>query len=242
MRRNPFHLVDFSPWPLTGSIGALFLTSGLVGWFQGYSPLGAILGFILILIIILQWWRDVIRETTFQGFHTMRVSKGLLWGIILFIASEVLFFFAFFLGGGGGGAYFHSRLAPSLELGSCWPPAGITPLNPFEVPLLNTGVLLASGVTVIWAHHSLMEGDRLGAIQGLGITVSFRCILYFTYFSLFCIWSVSFGKIVTLFSFFVRFTFSRYSHKAWTLFAKCASLACFGSSNILCVLQTSAFL
>ena len=62
-------------------------------------------------------------------------------------------------------------MAPSLELGSCWPPAGITPLNLFEVPLLNTGVLLASGVTVTWAYHSLIEGDRYGAIQGLGITV-----------------------------------------------------------------------
>ena len=173
MRRNPFHLVDFSPWPLTGSIGALFLTSGLVGWFHGHSPLGAILGLILVLITILQWWRDVIREATFQGSHTMRVSRGLRWGIILFIVSEVLFFFAFFW------AYFHSRLAPSLELGSCWPPAGITPLNPFEVPLLNTGVLLASGVTVTWAHHSLIEGDRLGAIQGLGMTVLLG--VYFTF-------------------------------------------------------------
>ena len=83
----------------------------------------------------------------------------------MFIVSEICFFFAFFW------AYFHRRLAPRPELGSCWPPAGVTPLNPFEVPLLNTGVLLASGVTVTWAHHALIEGDHQGGIQGLIATV-----------------------------------------------------------------------
>nr|AIZ68589.1 cytochrome oxidase subunit 3 [Provanna sp. JWQ-2014] len=165
MGRNPFHLVEFSPWPLTGSMGALFLTSGLAGWLHGYSILTMILGLILVGLTMIQWWRDIIREATFQGFHTMQVSKGLRWGMILFIVSEICFFFAFFW------AYFHSSLAPSLELGSCWPPSGIVPLNPFEIPLLNTGVLLASGVTVTWAHHSLMEGDRPNGIQGLASTV-----------------------------------------------------------------------
>lgn len=154
-------------------MGALFLTSGLVGWFHGYSILGAVLGFVLVLITMFQWWRDVIREATFQGCHTIQVSKGLRWGIILFILSEVLFFFAFFW------AYFHRSLAPRLELGSCWPPSGITPLNPFEVPLLNTGVLLASGVTVTWAHHGLIEGNRREAIQGLFATIALG--VYFTF-------------------------------------------------------------
>ena len=173
MRRNPFHLVEFSPWPLTGSMGALFLTLGLAGWFHGGTIYTALLGLFLISLTIIQWWRDVIREGTFQGFHTTQVSKGLRWGIILFIVSEVCFFFAFFW------AYFHSSLAPSPELGSCWPPRGITPLNPFEVPLLNTGVLLASGVTVTWAHHGLIEGDRTAALQGLVATVILG--VYFTF-------------------------------------------------------------
>lgn len=173
MARNPFHLVEFSPWPLTGSIGALFLTCGLAGWFHGYGYFTIILGLVLVGITIIQWWRDVIREATYQGYHTIQVSKGLRWGIILFIVSEVCFFFAFFW------AYFHRRLAPSLELGSCWPPTGITPLNPFEVPLLNTGVLLASGVTVTWAHHSLIEGDNPGGFQGLVATVVLG--IYFTF-------------------------------------------------------------
>lgn len=154
-------------------MGALFMTSGLAGWFHGFSYVTLLFGVVLILITMVQWWRDVIREATYQGYHTMQVSKGLRWGIILFIVSEVCFFFAFFW------AYFHRSLAPTMELGSCWPPVGITPLNPFEVPLLNTGVLLASGVTVTWAHHSLMEGDRSGGLQGLVATVALG--IYFTF-------------------------------------------------------------
>nr|YP_010974595.1 cytochrome c oxidase subunit III [Pomacea reevei]WNR57048.1 cytochrome c oxidase subunit 3 [Pomacea reevei] len=173
MSRNPFHLVEFSPWPLTASVGALFLTSGLAGWVHGYSILTLILGLTLIGFTMFQWWRDIIRESTLQGFHTMQVSKGLRWGMILFITSEVCFFFAFFW------AFFHSSLAPSMDLGSCWPPLGIHALNPFEVPLLNTGVLLASGVTITWAHHALMEGNLKEALQGLLFTVILG--IYFTF-------------------------------------------------------------
>ena len=173
MTRNPFHLVEFRPWPLTGSIGALFLTSGLVGWIHNLSTIGLICGLFLVLLTIFQWWRDVVREGAFQGHHTRKVYSGLCTGIILFILSEVLFFFAFFW------AYFHRSLAPTPELGSCWPPVGISPLNPFDVPLLNTAVLLASGVTVTWAHHSLIQGNRPRAIQGLLFTVLLGA--YFTY-------------------------------------------------------------
>lgn len=170
--RNPFHLVEFSPWPLVGSIGAFMLTVGLASWFHGYSLMPLILSFFVVLITMFQWWRDIIREGTYQGFHTYQVGVGLRWGIILFIVSEVCFFFAFFW------AYFHSSLAPSIELGCCWPPSGIEPLNPFSIPLLNTAVLLSSGVTVTWAHHSIIEGDRIGRIQGLFLTVILG--VYFT--------------------------------------------------------------
>nr|AMA06954.1 cytochrome c oxidase subunit III [Sipunculus nudus] len=165
MIRQPFHLVDYSPWPLTGSIGALALTTGLTAWFHGYNTTALILGPALIIVTMIQWWRDVTREATFLGHHTYKVTKGLRWGMALFITSEVLFFFAFFW------AFFHSSLAPTPELGCCWPPTGISPLNPFAVPLLNTAVLLASGVSVTWAHHALMEGSRPEAIKGLIVTV-----------------------------------------------------------------------
>lgn len=173
MYRNPFHLVEYSPWPLTGSLGAFFLTVGRVGWFHRFYYRGMYLGFFLILVTMVVWWRDIVREGSYQGFHSFQVTKGLRWGMILFIVSEVCFFFAFFW------AYFHRRLGPSMEVGSSWPPAGIIVLNPFQVPLLNTAVLLASGVSVTWAHHSAIEGDYDGLIQGLVITVFLG--VYFTF-------------------------------------------------------------
>ena len=173
MLRQPFHLVEYSPWPLTGSLGALTLTIGIASWFHSHGTTCFYISFILIIATIVQWWRDVIREATFQGFHTSYVTKGLRWGIILFITSEVLFFFAFFW------AFFHRRLAPTPELGCTWPPIGIKPLNPYAVPLLNTATLLASGVTVTWAHHSLLEQNRINTIQALILTV--RLGAYFTF-------------------------------------------------------------
>nr|QVX31187.1 cytochrome c oxidase subunit 3 [Pelagomacellicephala iliffei] len=172
MIRQPFHLVEFSPWPLTAATGALLLTSGLTMWFHGFNMFTMILGLIIIFSSMIQWWRDVIRESTFLGFHTSLVTKGLRWGMILFILSEILFFFAFFW------AFFQSSLSPTPELGCTWPPTGIYPLNPFAIPLLNTAVLLASGVTVTWAHHALMEANRKEAIQALSMTVMLG--IYFT--------------------------------------------------------------
>lgn len=176
MPRHPFHLVDFSPWPLTSALAAFLLAVGLVRWFHGHGTTCLYLAITVLILSIFQWWRDVVREGTFIGAHTSYVARGLRWGIILFILSEVCFFFAFFW------AFFHSRLAPTPELGCCWPPVGITPINPFSVPLLNTAVLLASGVTVTWAHHRLIEGNRTNAIQALSLTVGLG--IYFTFLQL----------------------------------------------------------
>lgn len=173
MPRQPFHLVDFSPWPLTSAIRAFLIAIGLTSWFHGYGIYCLIIGLFVATISIIQWWRDVVREATFLGCHTSYVVNGLRWGIILFILSEVCFFFAFFW------AFFHRSLAPTPELGCCWPPVGVTPINPFRIPLLNTSVLLASGVTVTWAHHRLIQGDRKNSIQALALTVTLG--IYFTF-------------------------------------------------------------
>nr|YP_009235502.1 cytochrome c oxidase subunit III [Metapenaeopsis dalei]AMD15643.1 cytochrome c oxidase subunit III [Metapenaeopsis dalei] len=169
---HAYHLVDMSPWPLTGSISAMMLTTGLVKWFHQFNPDLLILGVIATTLTMIQWWRDITREGTYQGLHTKAVTIGLRWGMILFITSEVLFFFSFFW------AFFHSSLSPNVEVGSCWPPAGIQPFNPFQIPLLNTAILLASGATVTWAHHAIMESNHTQAIQGLSLTVILG--LYFT--------------------------------------------------------------
>nr|YP_009543766.1 cytochrome c oxidase subunit III [Glossobalanus marginatus]AXZ97166.1 cytochrome c oxidase subunit III [Glossobalanus marginatus] len=176
-QQHPYHIVDQSPWPLTGALGALTCTIGLVVWFHFNCQLLIEFGLIIVLLTMYQWWRDVARESTYQGCHTVPVNIGLREGMILFITSEVLFFFAFFW------AFFHSSLAPTIELGSCWPPTGIDPINPFHVPLLNTAVLLASGVTVTWAHHSLLAANRTETIQALALTVALG--LYFTALQLF---------------------------------------------------------
>nr|YP_009927062.1 cytochrome c oxidase subunit III [Indochinamon bhumibol]QNT10758.1 cytochrome c oxidase subunit III [Indochinamon bhumibol]BCL51420.1 cytochrome c oxidase subunit III [Indochinamon bhumibol] len=169
---HPYHLVDLSPWPLTGSISAMMLTTGLVKWFHQYNMNLLILSFIGMVLTMVQWWRDVVREGTFQGSHTSMVMVGLRWGMILFILSEVLFFFSFFW------AFFHSSLSPTVEIGLYWPPLGIQPFNPFQIPLLNTTILLSSGATVTWAHHAIMEGNYTQATQSLGMTIILG--VYFT--------------------------------------------------------------
>lgn len=170
---HPFHLVDYSPWPLTGAIGAFTLMSGIVKWFHQYDPRIFILGNLIIILTIFQWWRDISRERTFQGLHTSLVTRGLQWGIILFIISEVFFFISFFW------AFFHRRLSPTIELGNSWPPLGILIFNPFQIPLLNTAILLSSGVSVTWAHHRLLEKTHSQTLQALFFTILLG--LYFSF-------------------------------------------------------------
>lgn len=166
-QKHPFHLVDPSPWPLAGATGGFRTTTGTVLSFHGYSGANFMmyLGFATLIFTMAVWWRDVVREGTFEGQHTSLVQRGLRFGMILFIVSEVMFFFAFFW------AFFWAARSPTPEIGSVWPPKGIEVLSAWEVPFLNTLILLTSGAAVTWAHHAIVAGDRNQAIQALLITV-----------------------------------------------------------------------
>jgi cytochrome c oxidase subunit 3 len=163
----PFHLVEPSPWPLLTANAVLFMMIGGVLYINGimHGLTLLTLGFITTVFAWVLWFRDITTEGTYLGDHTLVVQKGLTIGVSLFIVTEVFFFLSIFW------AYFHSSLAPTVELGSQWPPAGVTALNPMTVPLLNTILLLSSGATVTYAHHALIEGNRKATILGVAMTI-----------------------------------------------------------------------
>jgi cytochrome c oxidase subunit 3 len=135
--------------------------------FHGFANGGILvgLGFLATLSAMILWFRDVVAEGTLLGNHTFAVQKGLNLGVALFIVSEIFFFISIFW------AYFHSALAPTVELGTHWPPAGIASIDYLELPLLNTLLLLSSGASVTYAHHALIAGNRRGTLLGIIITI-----------------------------------------------------------------------
>ena len=191
-KNHPYHLVDPSPWPFWGSLAALFLAvtallvmhpdmlgAGVAKVAGTFGPWLAAIGLVPVLLIMALWWRDVVREGEHQGHHTPVVQIGLRYGMALFIASEVMFFAAFFW------AFFDASLYPKEGIGSVWPPKDVVTFDAFELPFLNTLILLLSGVTVTWAHHEMIEGNRQKLLQSLGITillgVSFTALQAFEY-------------------------------------------------------------
>nr|YP_010610816.1 cytochrome c oxidase subunit III [Paratkina nigrifasciana]WAP91637.1 cytochrome c oxidase subunit III [Paratkina nigrifasciana] len=177
MNNHPFHLVDNSPWPITGSIGVMTLTSGMVMWFHKLNMNLFILGLSIILLTMIQWWRDVTRESTFQGLHTKKVILSMKMGMILFILSEVLFFSSFFW------AFFHSSLSPTMEIGLKWPPSGIKTFDPMNIPLLNTMILLSSGISLTWAHNAIINKNFNQMKQSMILTIILG--LYFSLLQLY---------------------------------------------------------
>jgi len=184
--KHDYHLVDPSPWPFVASVCMFVLALGGVVYMRGLvetdtpglattllakgSPWIMFLGLFGIAMTCAGWWGDVIKESR-RGDHKPVVDIGLRYGMILFIASEVMFFVAWFwvffeL------AIFHGNRTEVLgEAWANWPPPNVVTFDPFALPLINTLILLLSGTTVTWAHHALQVGDRKSARNGLIITI-----------------------------------------------------------------------
>lgn len=220
---HPYHLVDPSPWPYVMGCAALLTTLGAVIYFHYSQIFLLFLGLISVSLCMFVWLKDVVRESTYQGLHTKAAVLGLKIGFLLFIVSEILFFVSFFW------AFFHSSLSPSVEIGVMWPPLGIEPLNPFSVPLLNTAILLSSGATVTWAHHSIVCGEKEEALKGLSLTVVlgilFTSLQAFEYFEApFCLADSIYGS-----TFFVATGFHGFHVIVGTIFLSVCLLRLYNS-------------
>nr|YP_009126967.1 cytochrome c oxidase subunit III [Acerentomon microrhinus]AFI54921.1 cytochrome c oxidase subunit III [Acerentomon microrhinus] len=173
MKNNhPYHMVDLSPWPLMTSFSAMFLMLGALNILFMKMYTLALISLILIFMSVYGWWFNVGAESSLQGLHLLKVTQGIKMGMALFIASEVLFFLSFFW------SVFHFTLSPTVELGSSWPPLLIQLFKFYEIPMLNTMILLSSGVTITWAHKLLIL-NKMNFMWGfLGATILLG--VYFT--------------------------------------------------------------
>ncbi|MEO0823672.1 MAG: cytochrome c oxidase subunit 3, partial [Pseudomonadota bacterium] len=174
-KRHDYHILPPSPWPFYGAVAGFFMLVGLILGFKGEGYALALLAFLGVCYVAFAWWRDVVAESKI-GDHTPVVQIGLRLGVILFIISEVMFFSAWFW------SFFKHAIFPVPEIDGAlagtldlpvgqWPPAGIETFNPWELPLINTVILLLSGCTVTYAHHALIENKRLDLVWGLMGTV-----------------------------------------------------------------------
>jgi len=172
---HPYHLVNPSIWPLLTAFSIMLLLVGSAFALHKHAvglPM-TFAGFAAIIACCFFWWRDVIREGIHDHAHTAKVRLGLRLGMALFIVSEVMFFFAFFW------AYFGAAFFPIAPLTDIWdiavgvwPPKDIIAFDPFDLPFINTLILLLSGTTVTWAHAALIEGNKEDVIRGLTCTVA----------------------------------------------------------------------
>nr|ACY09430.1 cytochrome c oxidase subunit III [Phanerotoma flava] len=168
-----FHLVSLSPWPLLCSFSIMNLMLSLLLLLNKVNDMILYFSILILLMNLFQWWRDVIRESTFQGTHSLKVVMGLKMSMLMFILSEVMFFLSFFW------SYFHMFLSPSIEIGMMWPPMMILKFNPLAVPMLNTLILLCSGMYITLCHFMLMLNNNFYSIIFLFITVILGLLFVF---------------------------------------------------------------
>lgn len=182
-QRHFFHMVTPSPWPFCSATNVFFVVLAAIMYMHGFSNGGLylILGFLNLIFVISLWLRDVVREGTFEGMHTKIVQKNLKFGFALFILTEIMFFFGFFW------AFFHSALSPAVEVGCIWPPVGINPIYPYKFPLLNTIILLISGMFITVCHAYIKSGNAIRLYEFFFYTLLFAfffmCIQIYEYYT-----------------------------------------------------------
>nr|YP_008578707.1 cytochrome c oxidase subunit 3 [Candida bohioensis]AGW07353.1 cytochrome c oxidase subunit 3 [Candida bohioensis] len=175
LQLHPFHLVGPSPWPMYTSFSLMDLALSLGLTSHGYmsSLLPMFLSTLCMLYSMTLWFKDIMAESTYLGDHTMAVKRGINQGFLLFVVSEILIFASLFW------AYLASAMNPTMDLGMTWPPVGMPAISPAELPLTNTIVLLASGVTVTYAHHALINGNRTNTLYGFIYTTLLMALFVF---------------------------------------------------------------
>jgi cytochrome c oxidase subunit 3 len=191
-KNHDYHILPPSIWPLLGSVGAFIMLFGAVLWMANDMPWMFLIGLVLVLYTMFGWWSDVVAEGNNGVDHTPVVQIGLRYGFILFIMSEVMFFAAWFW------SFFKHAMYPmhpeglSPAVDGVWPPAGIETFDPWHLPLINTLILLCSGMAATWAHHALAHEDNREDMKW-GLVLAIALGLIFTAFQVYEYTHAAFG-------------------------------------------------
>lgn len=162
---QPYFLLNLRPWPILISFNSFNIIISNIIIINFKINYFSITNLIIILLIATLWWRDIIRERTFQGNHNFYIINLIKLRIILFIISEIFLFVSFFWN------FLHNSLAPSIELGLNWPPKNIQFFNPLLIPILNTIILLASRFTITLSHFYLINNNKTKTLIFLNLTI-----------------------------------------------------------------------
>nr|DBA43694.1 TPA_asm: COX3 [Bombus nevadensis] len=198
MKKNfPFHMVTLSPWPIICAFNLLNFMSSIILWMYSINLLMMPFNLMILILSSMMWFRDIVRESTFQGMHSLYILSMLKFSMIMFITTELFFFISFFW------TFFHNSISPNIEINILWPPKMILTFNPFEIPLLNSIILILSGFTVTLSHYNMLNNKFESSIKMLSSTIMlgfyFNFMQLFEYYnSFFCINDSIYGSIFFL--------------------------------------------
>nr|ARW70289.1 cytochrome c oxidase subunit III [Kaburagia rhusicola ensigallis] len=162
---QPYFILNMSPWPILMALNTFNLMISNIMIMNFKFNLISMMNLTLMIIIAILWWRDIIRESTFQGNHNFHIMNLIKLSMILFIVSEMFLFISFFWN------FLHNSLAPSIEIGLNWPPKNINFFNPLLIPLLNTVILLTSSFTITLTHFYMLNNLKNNSIKFMNLTI-----------------------------------------------------------------------